>query len=198
MLWIIFISIMIGLLAGFIGWIPPGIQPYLDHLITYGVCLLVFSVGVNIGRNREVWHQMKVLGARVLLLPAGVVAGTLLGSLVVPLFIPIGLREALAVGAGFGWYSLSGVLLMKLHSAELGALAFLTNLFRELLSFLIIPLLARYTGPFTMIAPGGATTMDTTLPLISRFSNANGAILAFINGFLLSVLVPILISLFID
>jgi len=197
MLLLIFLSIMTGLIAGFYNWIPPGIQHDLDRLITYGVCLIVFSVGVKIGRNRDAWRQMKALGAKVLLLPATVAAGTLLGSLIVSLFIPIGFRETLAVGAGFGWYSLSGVLLMQLHSAELGALAFLSNVFRELLSIITIPLLARYTGPFTIIAPGGATTMDTTLPLISRFCSANSSLLAFINGFILSLLVPILIPLFI-
>jgi uncharacterized membrane protein YbjE (DUF340 family) len=197
MLWMILLSVTAGFFAGFMDWIPAGIQPYLDRLITYGVCLIVFSVGITIGRNRDVWRQMKTLGARVLLLPASVAAGTLLGSLLVPLLIPIGFRETLAVGAGFGWYSLSGVLLMQLHSAELGALAFLSNVFRELLSIVTIPLLARYAGPFTCIAPGGATTMDTTLPLISRFSGAESSLLAFINGLLLTICVPILIPLFI-
>jgi len=198
MFWMIFLSVMTGLLAGFSDWIPLSIQHYIDRLILYGVCLIVFSVGVTIGRNRDVWLQMKTLGARVILLPLSVAVGTLLGSLIVSLFIPIGFRETLAVGAGFGWYSLSGVLLMQLHSVELGALAFLSNVFRELLSFAIIPLLARYTGPFTLIAPGGATTMDTTLPLISRVSSPNSALLAFINGLLLSICVPILIPLFIS
>ncbi|MBW2306032.1 MAG: lysine exporter LysO family protein [Deltaproteobacteria bacterium] len=197
MLWMIFLSVAAGLIAGFMDWIPRGILPHLDRFITFGVCLLVFSVGVTIGQSRDIWRQMKALGARALLLPAGVAAGTLLGSLAAPVFIPIGFREALAVGAGFGWYSLSGVLLMQLHSAELGALAFLTNVFRELLSIVLIPFLARFTGPYTMIAPGGATTMDTTLPLIHRFSDADGTLLAFINGFLLSLLVPFLVPLFI-
>jgi len=197
MLWMIFLSVAAGFFAGFMGWIPAGIQPYLDRLITYGVCLIVFSVGITIGRNREVWRRIKTLGIRVLLLPASVAAGTLLGSLLVPLLIPIGFRETLAVGAGFGWYSLSGVLLMQLHSADLGALAFLSNVFRELLSFAVIPLLAWYAGPFTCIAPGGATTMDTTLPLINRFSGAENSLPAFINGLLLTICVPILIPLFI-
>lgn len=193
MQWLVYLVVIMGLLAGLKGWIPQSVQPCLNSFITYGVCILVFSVGVNIGRNRDTWRQMKELGLKILFIPLSVIVGTFLGSMAVPLFIPFGFRESLAIGAGFGWYSLSGVIAMQLHSAELGALTFTANLFREILSLLIIPILARYAGFLTVIAPGGATTMDTTLPMISRFSKSDITILAFINGLFLSLLVPLLV-----
>lgn len=80
------------------------------------------------------------------------------------LLLAMPLKEAVAVGAGFGWYSLSGVLIAATHSVELGATAFLANVARELMAFLLIPLLVSRVGKLAAIAPGGATTMDSTLP----------------------------------
>jgi len=81
----------------------------------------------------------------------------------------------------------------KLHSPELGALAFLTNLFRELLAFLFVPVLSARLGMLTAIAPCGATAMDTTLPLIQRTAGPTAAVIAFLSGLVLSLVVPILI-----
>jgi uncharacterized membrane protein YbjE (DUF340 family) len=78
---------------------------------------------------------------------------------------------------------------------ELGALAFIANVLRELLAIICIPLAARYLGSLVAIAPGGATTMDTTLPLIAEATQNEATVAAFINGAILSALVPILIPL---
>jgi len=106
-------------------------------------------------------------------------------------------KSALTAGAGVGWYSLSGVLVAKLHSPALGALAFLTNLFRELLAFLLVPLLSARLGVLAAIAPCGATAMDTTLPVIQRVAGPTAAMVAFLTGAVLSAIVPILIPVLI-
>ena len=109
----------------------------------------------------------------------------------------VGFRRHLAgrsgSGARFGWYSLSGVILAKLHSTHIGALAFLTNIGRELLAICIIPPVAARFGNLAAIAPGGATAMDTTLPIIARATDGETALLAFTTGVLLSALVPMFV-----
>jgi uncharacterized membrane protein YbjE (DUF340 family) len=102
-------------------------------------------------------------------------------------------KEAMAVGAGFGWYSLSAVLITKIHSVELGSVAFLTNVFRELLTIISLPFVVKYIGKIPSIGPGGATTMDVTLPLIKKVAGEEIAVPAFISGVVLSSLVPILV-----
>lgn len=106
-------------------------------------------------------------------------------------------NQASAVGAGFGWYSLSGVILSNIYSVETRALAFMTNIIRELISFILIPILAVRIGNLAAVAPGGATTMDTTLPLIARATDADTAVIALVNGTTLSVMVPLLVPLLI-
>jgi len=43
----------------------------------------------------------------------------------------------------------------------------LADVVRELRALVLIPVLVTYTGKLVAIAPGGATTMDSTLPLIT-------------------------------
>ncbi len=79
--------------------------------------------------------------------------------------------------------------------SQAGTLAFLANVFRELISFITIPWLVRYARGTAAIAIGGATTMDTTLPILARSLSPNMAIAAFINGVIVSLLVPIVIPI---
>jgi uncharacterized membrane protein YbjE (DUF340 family) len=132
-----------------------------------------------------------------MLVPVLVAVGSLGGAVIAGFFLGIPIKEASAVGAGFGWYSLSGVILSKIYSVETGALAFMTNIMRELISFVIIPFLATRVGSLAAVAPGGATTMDTTLPLIARTTDADTAVIALVNGTTLSALVPLLVPLLI-
>jgi uncharacterized membrane protein YbjE (DUF340 family) len=175
--------------------IPPSWHPLMDSISGWALTFLVFLVGIGIGRNRDLLKTLREAGVRMLLIPASVALGTLAGCAAAGALLSMQPGQSLAVGAGFGWYTLSGVLLGQLHSPALGAMAFLANVARELLAVLLIPVLARRWS-FTMaVAPGGATTMDTTLPLISSCTDSKTAMLAFANGVVLSSLVPVLVPL---
>lgn len=124
------------------------------------------------------------------------VVGSLLGAGAVAVFFGIGgVREGLAVGAGFGYYSLSSILITQLHGEELGVIALLSNVFREVITLALAPMLYRYWGRLAPIACGGATSMDTTLPVIHRLVGTRLSLLSVVNGIVLSLLVPILVPL---
>ena len=99
-----------------------------------------------------------------------------------------------AIASGLGWYSLSGATISKLVSAEAGSIAFLSNLMREIFSFFIIPFLAVHFNYYTCIAPAGATSEDTTLPVMLKYTNEETVVLSVLNGVICSFCVPILIS----
>jgi uncharacterized membrane protein YbjE (DUF340 family) len=67
-------------------------------------------------------------------------------------------------------------------------------MFREVLTLLFIPLLSKYIHPWAGIAAGGATAMDTTLPVIVKAWGADYAIQSFTSGVILSLLAPAAIS----
>ena len=194
---LIFGSVVAGILAGY--FLLSGVsQAWLDPLTNYSLAVLLFGVGIDIGASREVLADLKLMGWKLLVIPVLIALGSLFGAVISGYIFGFAAGESAAVGAGFGWYSLSGVLISKLHSAELGSLAFLSNVFRELLTVMILPLVVRYFGSLAAVAPGGATTMDVTLPLVKESGGEAVVIPAFVSGAVLSTLVPILVPLFLN
>lgn len=189
----ILISVVLGILVGFFIF-PTMLVEYIGILINLGLCLLLFFVGIDIGRQKNILNEIKEMGAKVLLIPLMVGLGSIFGSIFGGMFLNISIKESAAIGAGFGWYSLSAIELSK-HSAQLGALAFITNVMREIIALVSIPFIAKYIGKLESIAPAGATAMDTTLPVISKATDGRVAIISFITGVCLSTMVPILVPL---
>ena len=191
---IILIVVGIGLITGWL--LPSGVLPWLEGSTQYALALLLLGVGIDLGLRHQVLGHIKKLGWRIIMIPLFVAAGSITGTILAGTVLGLAVREAGAVGAGFGWYSLSAVLITDIYTVELGSMAFLTNIMREMMALLSIPLLARYLGPITAIAPGGATSMDVTLPLLKQVGGEEIVIPAFINGMILSSLVPVLVPFF--
>lgn len=190
----IVLAVIFGVAVG--GLLPGEMIPSnLDTLVTNVLAAMIFGVGISIGHNRQELAKIKTLGWRVLLVPMSVAVGSLVGAAIASLFLKLSLIQVLVVGAGFGWYSLSSVLITQLCSVELGTVAFLANVFREMMTFILIPFLAIRVNKIVAIAPGGATTMDSTLPMIAKMTDVPTAMIAFVSGLVLTTLVPFLIPL---
>jgi len=193
------IKIVFSVIAGIgVGYflLPNSIFQYTDIIIDIGLCLLLFFVGIDIGRNKEVFSKIKKTGFKVLLIPFMIIIGSIGGSMFAGFLLKLPLNESGAVGAGFGWYTLSSMMLAS-YSTELSTLAFISNVVREILALISIPIIAKYIGDIESIAPAGATAMDTSLPIISKSTNPHTAIIAFITGVILSTAVPILVPIII-
>lgn len=162
------------------------------------LAVLIFLVGIGIGHNiSELKKNLRTLRPGMLLLPLVTIIGTLAGALAVSLFIPSrSIPEVLAVGSGFGYYSLSSILITETKGAELGIIALLANICREIITLLGAPLLCRLFGPLAPISSGGATSMDTTLPIITAVSGNKFAVLSVYHGFVVDLSVPLLVTLF--
>lgn len=156
---------------------------------------LVFLTGFDIGCNRAVGRQIAHCGAGILLLAPATALGTVACAVAAGLALGIAPNEAAAVSAGFAYYSVSAGILTDLGGAELGALALVANIVREVLAFALIPLVATRLHPIAAIAPGGATSMDTTLPAIRRCAGDDVVVMAVLHGAVLTLLVPVLVPL---
>lgn len=195
MTYIIIISILVGMGCGYFIF-PPEIMNNMDKLASISLIALIFLVGIDVGGNKKIFKDLKKVGLKALLIPFGGITGSLLGGFLVGFLFNMAINESLAIGAGFGWYSLSGVMLKEMGGDTLGAIAFLTNVFREILTVILIPILAKRLNGYTAIAPAGATSMDTTLPLIAKATNPEIAVISFINGVIMSSLVPVFVTFF--
>lgn len=187
-------ALVLGALVGhFI--LPSGIVSNLGNISSFALNLLIFFVGIDMGRNRDIFKNLRYMGFRILLVPVSTVIGSLIGGAVSALIFGMPLNIGLAISAGFGWYSLCGVMLSSLAGIEVGTISFLANVFRELIALLIIPVVAKRLNHITAIAPAGATSMDTTLPIISSSTDREVAAIAFINGAILTAVVPVIIPM---
>ncbi|ADO76537.1 lysine exporter LysO family protein [Halanaerobium praevalens] len=194
---IIALAVLMGLGFGVIFLNNTYLQ-LINKITSYALVFLLFGVGVDIGLNKELLKHLVKYGWSIIVFPFLIALGSILGTAAMGFVIGFNLNESAAIGAGFGWYSLSGILLSELHSAELGSVAFLTNIFREFTTFLILPTVVKYFGQTASIAPGGATTLDVTLPLVKKVGGEEMVIPALISGMILTTLVPILVPFLIN
>jgi len=162
----------------------------------YALYVLMFLVGIGIGSDDKALQAIRTMNFKVLLIPITTILGTALGvAIIIPLIKGINIKEAMAVGAGYGYYSLSSIIIKELHSEWLGVVALLSNVIREVITLLLAPIFAIYFGKIAPICSGGATSMDTTLPIISKASGKDYAIASLIHGIILTVLVPFIVSM---
>ena len=187
------LCLILGITCGQLFFLPKTVE-FFSQVADYALILLMFSVGISVGENKLLFRKMQEYNVRVLVIPIGIVIGSLLGGIAGSIALQMPLRESLCISAGMGWYSLSGVLLTDLISAEIGTIAFLSNILREILTFLLIPVLAKYLNGYTAIAPAGATSSDTSLSILMKYTDEEAAMMAVINGVLCTSFIPILIN----
>lgn len=184
---------ILGIAAGLSGMVPESIID--GNLTFYALCALLLCVGIGIGSDRNIVTKFKSLDVRMALLPLGTALGTFAGSLVVS-FILSGRSplDCLAVGSGFGYYSLSSIFITEYKGAELGTIALLANIIREMVTLLLSPVLAKAFGPLAPISSGGVTSMDTTLPIIMASSGEQYSAVSIFHGFILDFSIPFLVT----
>lgn len=187
----IVLSVLIGVFGGLFFKVP-SILDNVDSLISLGLCLLLFFVGMDIGNNDEVFKHLKNISKKILLLPFITIIGSLIGGVVASYFVSLSLGESVAISSGMGWYSFSAIELSKI-SAHLGGVAFLSNVLRELTAILTIPFIAKKFGSYESVATAGATAMDSVLPVINKSNPPDVSIIAFYSGLVITIVVPILV-----
>jgi uncharacterized membrane protein YbjE (DUF340 family) len=188
---------LVGVITGKAGLIPQWINPDITgEYVLYG---LMFLVGIGIGADKKALRALASFNLKIFMVPVSTIVGTFAGVSLAALFIKqFDLWQVMAVGAGFGYYSLSSVIITELHSAELGVVALLSNVSREIITLLFAPLMVKFFGKIAPVSCGGATSMDTTLPIISTVSGKEFAIISLFHGIVLTIIVPFLVTFFLS
>jgi len=204
---IIFFAVGLGILFGHFvvsslianGSLFAGNTAFFDsfagNVIRVGLCILLFLVGLDMSADNDVFKNIKASGAKILLFPVFSCVGALIGAVVSGCILSLSLKESLAIGAGFGWYTLAPGLIMDAGLINASAICFLHNVSRELVGILLIPMVAKRVGYIESTALAGAAAMDVCLPIVERATNSSVAVYSFISGVIISTLVPILVPL---
>lgn len=199
----IILAFVLGCLVGGYELLP---EDFLgDNATLWVLYALMLQVGIGIGSDERLKEIFRSLSPKLLLVPCATIFGTLLSVLIISFgFSRWSVAEILAVGSGFGYYSLSSILITSLKeatigvqaAAELGTIALMANVFRELMTLLFAPLMVKWFSPLAPICAGGATSMDVTLPVITRFSGRDWVFVAILHGIVVDFSVPLLVPLF--
>lgn len=185
----------LGVILALWGHIPDVLlKDDISKWILYG---LLFFVGVQIGSGKNMFTAVKRFGFKIALVPVATTVGTFAGAALTSLLLPErSLIDCLSVGAGFAYYSLSSILISEFRGAELGTVALLANIMREFIVLVFTPWLVKYFGKLSPICAGGATTMDTTLPMITKHSGSDYVVVALFHGMVIDFSVPLWVSFF--
>ncbi|WP_462281247.1 LysO family transporter [Salinivirga cyanobacteriivorans] len=187
----------LGLLLSWQGLLP-------GHLLkndysVYALYLLMFLVGISIGADSSAFKVIKQVKLKILLVPLATIAGTFLGMiLIMPFLAEISFTDLQAIGAGYGYYSLSSIIIAEMRTETLAVIALIANVIREIITLILTPILAKNAGKLAPVNSAGATSMDTTLPVITRYVGKEYAIISVFHGTVLTILVPVIVSLFLE
>lgn len=193
----------LGCLLGWSGLLPDMVVE--NDITVYVLYLLMFQVGLSIGSDKKLKEILGSIRPKLLLVPLSTIVGTLVFSALVSLLLSRwSLFDCLAVGSGFAYYSLSSILITQLKepslgvqlATELGTIALMANIMREIMALLGAPLFVKYFGRLAPICAGGATTMDTTLPIITRYSGKDLVFVSIFHGIIVDFTVPFFVSFF--
>ena len=188
------IALLIGTLVGMLA--PgSGMLAVLTNATDIYLVVLMVLVGITIGFNEGIVEKLKRHTLHIIVVPTCIIVATILGGVACSFISGYPMNISTAIAAGLGWYSLAGVSISNLAGAEAGSIAFLSSLMREIGAFFMIPYISRHFNACTCIAPAAATSEDTTLPMLIRYTNEETVVLSVFNGIICSAAVPVLISL---
>lgn len=200
---LVLVFFLIGCLLGIADMLP--LDKLQGNLTLYILYALMLQVGISIGCSKNLKSIVSQLRPKFLLIPLATILGTLLFSALASLLLSRwSVFDCMAVGSGFAYYSLSSILITQFKEAslglqiatELGTIALLSNIFREMMALLGTPLLCKYFGKLAPISAAGVNSMDVVLPMITRYSGSDMLPVAILHGLLIDMSVPFFVSFF--
>lgn len=187
------LAVLVGVLLGY--FLFP-LLPLVEDVATGALMLLLFLIGLQL-RNAGLSLRKLLMNRQGLGIAGVLVVSSLLAGLALAPWLEMPWHQALALASGFGWYSLSGIVIGDALGPAWGGVAFLNDVLREIIALALIPLVIG-ARPAVAIGYGGATAMDFTLPVIRSSGGLSCVPVAIASGFLLSFLSPVLMGVFLS
>ncbi|MDC9612985.1 lysine exporter LysO family protein [Xenorhabdus khoisanae] len=184
-------ALILGFFIGLTGW---SWLQFSRHASEVALVFLLFLVGIQL-RNNGMSLRQTLLNRRGTIIAIVVAISSLLGGVLAAFLLGLPTKTGLAIASGYGWYSLSGILISDAYGPVLGSTAFFNDLARELASIMLIPMLInRYRS--TALGLTGAASIDFTLPILQRCGGVSIVPAAIVHGFILSLMTPLFIAFF--
>ncbi|HDN2511725.1 MULTISPECIES: lysine exporter LysO family protein [Providencia] len=183
--------LLLGFIVGLTGF---DFLHYADKGSQIALMLLLLLVGIQL-RNSGMSIKQILINRRGTTIAFVMGISALAGGALAALLLGLPVKMGLALASGFGWYSLTGIVLTDAYGPVMGSAAFFNDLARELAAIMLIPIIInRYRS--TALGICGSTSMDFTLPVLQRSGGVSIVPAAIVHGFVLSLITPILMAFF--
>lgn len=186
------IIVLMGVLLGVMlpgNYLPPAFSS------TVVLMLLVFTVGLQLRAGEIPLHQV-LLNKRGWQTALWFIASCLLSGTIFAAMLPeVAWTQGLALASGYGWYSLSGIVMTHAYGTTWGSVALFNDLLREFFALVCIPILMR-RYPSTAVGIGGVTSLDFALPVIQQSGGIGIVPVAISFGFIVNLVSPFLMLIF--
>lgn len=153
--------------------------------------ILLFLVGIQLRTSKMTLKQI-IFNKIGVLTSIIVVISCAFGGILFAFCFELPWNQGLAMASGYGFYSLSGILIKQEYGALSGNITLLNDILREVLSMIFIPFIIR-RFKYAALGVSAATSMDFTLPKLTKSSSVVVVAPAIVQGFLLSLVMPILV-----
>ena len=186
------VCVVIGMVIGY--FLPAGYMPP-ENTMTIMLMILILLVGIGLKGSgitlKEVLLNKRGVEMSIIFTVAVLVGGLLFALI----FTDVSWTKGLALASGFGWYSLSAIVMTDAYGAIWGSVALFNDLIREFFALIFIPVFMR-KYPSASVGLGGATSLDFTLPIIQQSGGLKVVPLAISFGFIINIVSPVLMVLF--
>ncbi|HEC96083.1 MAG TPA: lysine exporter LysO family protein [Euryarchaeota archaeon] len=189
--WEVLIALIIGIIIGILGVDLSNFSfsgfSMIDILL---VCLLLL-IGVDFALSDVNFRSLSKNSVKFITI---LVISTYLGAALAGYIAVYFFNDyyALIATLGCGWYSYTSATLVR-YSVYWGSVALIANILREIACIMLYPALNKKLK-ISAITIGGATTMDTSFPVISSFGGKDVALIAFAHGLIITLTLPIIIE----
>lgn len=177
------------------------------HLWSFGLLgLLLMLIGVEL-RDKNVDLKLAFFNTTGIAIASCVIISSWFAACIIASIGSLQFYEAIAITSGFGWYSLSGLLVSQTAHPSLAGLVFSLDLAREILVIFALPILAQLSGALaantqksSSIAVGysGATAMDVALPFLQKAYGVSIVPAAISSGLILSIISPVILLVLLE
>jgi len=185
-------ALITGILAGAMIRGANIVMQFLDILLF----ALILQVGIEVGLEYENLRKSIETLRNQLYLPIITITTSTAAGIIGAVILNMDYRLALAISLGMGWYSFTGAYVTAKVNPYYGAIAFIANMFRETATMIITPILPKRMRRAGIII-GGATTMDTTLPIITKSLGEENIMISLYHGLVITIIIPLILSIII-
>lgn len=178
-----------------IGLLFPNIMIHQYNIERYALMSMIFLVGIQL-RGGGISLRKVLLNKQGIFITAVFILSCTSAGIIFSLCIPtVSIPQGLALSSGYGWYSLSGIMMKQAYNTTWGSVVLLNDLLRELFALAFIPLIMR-RSPSAAIGIGGSAALDFMLPPLQHSGGIATVPVAICFGFMANIFAPLFMAIY--